>query len=145
MEPDSENFERVVRPAPAHDTSQLQPPVRSGATLVCYRLWARRSSTCCGALRRSSKLAGISTANERSGRMAIVAIQNWEPSDLPGWLTRDVYLKHVRPALARVAKSQICSALWVSAPYSSDFRAGKRHPHPRHWQALAELVDLTES
>jgi hypothetical protein len=33
------------------------------------------------------------------------AIQNWEPSDLPGWLTRDVYVNQVRPALASVAKS----------------------------------------
>ena len=70
------------------------------------------------------------------------AIQHWNPSDLPAWLTRDIYVKQIQPALASVAKSQIRSALGVSEPYSSDIRAGKRIPHPRHWQALAELVGV---
>lgn len=68
------------------------------------------------------------------------ATQNWKPADLPAWLTRDAYVKRVQPALAFVAKSQVRAALGVSEPYSSDIRSGKRVPHPRHWQALAELV-----
>jgi CRISPR-associated endonuclease Cas1 len=71
------------------------------------------------------------------------AIQKWKPADLPAWLTRDVYAKQVQPALARVAKSQVRSALGVSEPYSSDIRSGKRVPHPRHWQALATLVGVS--
>jgi CRISPR/Cas system-associated endonuclease Cas1 len=71
------------------------------------------------------------------------AIRNWNPSDLPGWLTRDVYMKQVQPVLANVAKSRVRSALGVSEPYSSDIRAGKRIPHPRHWQALAQLVGIS--
>ena len=70
------------------------------------------------------------------------AIQDWEPSDLPAWLTRDVYVKQIQPALASVAKSQIRSALGVSEPYSSDIRAGKRIPHPRHWETLAKLAGV---
>ena len=73
------------------------------------------------------------------------AIQNWKPSDLPAWLTCDVYVKRVQPALARVAKARICSALGVSEPYSSDIRAGKRIPHPRHWQILAQLVSVSDA
>jgi len=72
-------------------------------------------------------------------RMHKEAIQNWKPSDLPGWLTRDVYVKGILPALARIAKSRIRSALGASEPYSSDIQSGKRIPHKRHWQALAEL------
>jgi CRISPR-associated endonuclease Cas1 len=71
------------------------------------------------------------------------AIQNWKPSDLPAWLTRDVYVKRVQPALAGVAKSRIRSALGVSEPYSSDIRTGKRIPHPRHWKVLAELAGVS--
>jgi CRISPR-associated endonuclease Cas1 len=71
------------------------------------------------------------------------AIQTWKPSDLPAWLTRDVYVKQIQPALASVAKSRIRSALGVSEPYSSDIQAGKRIPHARHWQALAELVGVS--
>lgn len=72
-------------------------------------------------------------------------ISNWKPSDLPAWLTRDVYVKRVQPALASVTKSQIRSALGVSEPYASDIRAGKCIPHPRHWLALAELVGISRS
>jgi CRISPR-associated endonuclease Cas1 len=71
------------------------------------------------------------------------AIQNWKPGDLPAWLTRDVYVKQVQPALASVAKSQVRSALGVSEPYSSDIQSGKRVPHPRHWEALAKLVGVS--
>ena len=70
------------------------------------------------------------------------AIQDWEPSDLPNWLTRDVYVKRVQPVLASVAKSRIRSALGVSQPYSSAIQAGKCVPHPRHWQTLAELAGV---
>ena len=78
-------------------------------------------------------------------RMHKQAIQNWKPSDLPNWLTRDVYVERVQPELVHVAKSQIRSALGVSEPYSSAIQAGKRVPHPRHWQALAELIKLSHS
>jgi CRISPR-associated endonuclease Cas1 len=71
------------------------------------------------------------------------SIQNWKPSDLPAWLTRDVYVKQIQPALGRIAKSQIGAALGVSEPYSSDIQAGKRVPHPRHWQVLATLVGVS--
>ncbi len=71
------------------------------------------------------------------------AIQQWNPSDLPGWLTRDVYVKQVRPALAHVAKSRIRAVLGVSEPYASDIQSGKRVPHPRHWLALAQIVGVS--
>ena len=73
---------------------------------------------------------------------ATLAICNWKLSDLPKWLTPDVYLKQIQPALASVATSQISSSLGVSEPYASGIRKGRRCPHPRHWQALAELVGM---
>ena len=72
-------------------------------------------------------------------------IAKWKPSDLPAWLTRDVYIEQVQPALATVAKSRIRSALGVSEPYSSDIQTGKCVPHPRHWEALAGLVGITST
>ncbi len=71
------------------------------------------------------------------------AIQSWNPSDLPAWLTREAYVNRIQPALASVAKSQIRSILGVSEPYAADIRAGRRRPHPRHWQALAQLVGVS--
>jgi CRISPR-associated protein Cas1 len=76
-------------------------------------------------------------------RMHKQAIQNWKPSGLPGCLTRDVYVSQVQPALASVAKSRIRPALGVSEPYASGIQAGKRVPHPRHWEKLAELVGVS--
>jgi len=76
-------------------------------------------------------------------RMHKQAIQNWKPSDLPAWLTRDVYVKRVQPALADIAKSRIRAALGVSEPYSSAIQTGRRVPHPRHWRALARLVGVS--
>jgi hypothetical protein len=35
------------------------------------------------------------------------------------------------------------SALGISVAYAVAIRAGRRRPHPRHWQALAELVAVT--
>jgi CRISPR-associated endonuclease Cas1 len=72
------------------------------------------------------------------------AIQDWDPSALPAWLTRDIYEKRVVPALAPIPKSEIRKALGVSEPYSSDIRAGKCIPHRRHWQALARLVGVSQ-
>lgn len=53
-------------------------------------------------------------------RMHRQAMQNWNPSDLPTWLTRDVYMKQVQPALAHVAKS--------SAIQPNTFGAWQAHP-----------------
>ncbi len=91
------------------------------------------------AAQRPESLAKRSTTQ----RMHKQAIQNWKSSDLPTWLTRDVYIERVQPALASIAKSRIRSALGVSEPYASDIQAGKRVPHPRHWQALAKVVGVS--
>jgi hypothetical protein len=72
-----------------------------------------------------------------------LAICNWKLSDLPAWLTPDVYLKRIQPALASIATSRISSSLRVSEPYASDIRAGRRRPHPRHWQTLATLAGVS--
>jgi len=71
-----------------------------------------------------------------------LAIENWRPSDLPAWLTLDVYVKRIQPALATVATARIASTLGVSEPYASAIRLGRRRPHPRHWRGLAQLVGV---
>jgi CRISPR-associated endonuclease Cas1 len=105
---------------------------------------------CAVPLRQQNFAAGRETAQRpefRAKRSATQrthrkAIRDWKPSNLPAWLTRDVYLQRVVPALADVAKSQIRSALGVSEPYASFIQAGTHIPHPRHWLALAELVGV---
>lgn len=68
------------------------------------------------------------------------ALRTWRPSDLPGWLTEDVYENRVQPALHHFTVPAIASALSVSLPYATDIRKGRRRPHPRHWITLAAIT-----
>jgi CRISPR-associated endonuclease Cas1 len=71
-----------------------------------------------------------------------LARQSWSPSDHPTWLTEDFYATEIQPRLKGSTLSKIALALGVSIPYASDIRKGKRRPHPRHWEVLAELVGV---
>jgi len=42
--------------------------------------------------------------------------------------------RKIQPRLAEVTVPAISTALGVSGPYATDIRAGKRRPHPRHWE-----------
>jgi CRISPR-associated endonuclease Cas1 len=67
-------------------------------------------------------------------------LRAWKPSDNPAWLTEENYRVRVQPLLASVTVPAISRALYISEPYATDIRAGKRIPHPRHWNKLAVLA-----
>jgi CRISPR-associated endonuclease Cas1 len=69
----------------------------------------------------------------------------WRFSPKPAWLTEETYTEKIQPSLAGVTVSALSSTLGVSEPYAADIRAGRRRPHPRHWEALAELVGVSGS
>jgi hypothetical protein len=69
------------------------------------------------------------------------AQSSWIPSSEPVWLTAEVYSEKIQPLLAGVSSSAIASRIGVSRWYAGRIREGYR-PHPRHWQGLAELVDI---
>ena len=54
----------------------------------------------------------------------------------------NLYLEKVRRKLATVAISALSSSIGVSEPYAADIRAGRRRPHPRHWEALEKLAGV---
>jgi hypothetical protein len=66
----------------------------------------------------------------------------WRPSDLPDWLNEKTYCEKIQPRLATFTVPAISSALGISEPYATDIRKGKREPHPRHWETLAQLVGI---
>jgi CRISPR-associated endonuclease Cas1 len=69
------------------------------------------------------------------------ARNSWTPTDNPAWLTAKVYSEKVQPLLTKVPNSVIATRIGVSRWYAG--RIKLRHcPHPRHWQALAELVGM---
>jgi len=54
----------------------------------------------------------------------------------------DASSQHVFPSGANISTAAIRSNIGVSRWYASRIRQGHR-PHPRHWQALAELVKVS--
>jgi hypothetical protein len=78
-------------------------------------------------------------------RRQAAALKAWKPSDRPDWLTERIYREEVQSRLAGITVPAISAALGVSEPYATEIRAGRRVPHPRHWQTLAKLVGFALS
>jgi len=70
------------------------------------------------------------------------ARSSWRASNQPGWPTAEVYSEKIQPLLAGITNSGIASRIGVSRWYAGRIRQGHR-PHPRHWQALAQLVGIS--
>jgi hypothetical protein len=69
-----------------------------------------------------------------------VANSWWSPSSLPSWLNEECYVQKIQPQLKGIKVREIAQAMQVSNPYAALIRAGRRRPHPRHWQSLAQLA-----
>ncbi len=78
----------------------------------------------------------------RTASKQALARFNWDHSQLPSWLTREVLLHRVYPLLATISPSQVRSTLNVSHYYATRIRKGYI-PHPRHWKALADLAGIS--
>jgi hypothetical protein len=75
-------------------------------------------------------------------RANALAQHSWKESDQPAWLTPEVFARKIQPLLVNVPMSVIRSSVGVSKWYASKIRQGYR-PHPRHWQALAQLSGVS--
>jgi CRISPR-associated endonuclease Cas1 len=78
-----------------------------------------------------------------SRRRHAQACSGWDASSQPGWLTAKLYSEKLQPLLAQASASAIAKQIGVSRWYAGRIREGYR-PHPRHWQALAELVGVSK-
>jgi hypothetical protein len=77
-------------------------------------------------------------------RRNALAQHAWKPSEHPKWLTEKFYAERIQPLLASLSASVIARQISVSRWYAGRLREGYR-PHPRHWQALAGLVNISRS
>ena len=66
----------------------------------------------------------------------------WEKSR-QARISDEVYRREIQPRLAGVTIPTIMSALNVCASYAADIRRGRRRPHARHWQGLAQLAGVS--
>src|SRR4029077_1753323 len=87
----------------------------------------------------TEKAEALRTATMRRQEAAKRA---WRPSDLPEWLSEEVYRDKILPRLRTFTVSAIASVLEISKPYATDIRSGKRVPHRRHWQALGRIASV---
>ena len=69
------------------------------------------------------------------------ALRKWEKSGQPKF-SEAIYRNEIQPRLSGVTIPAIMSALNVCESYAADIRRGKRRPHARHWETLAQLVGL---
>jgi len=76
-----------------------------------------------------------------SRRRHAAACSAWNVSSQPAWLTSKAFSKKVQPLLADISTASIRSRIGVSRWYAGRIRQGYI-PHPRHWQALAQLAGL---
>jgi CRISPR-associated endonuclease Cas1 len=132
----------VVHPRPEHVCGNCAAKIPRGKK-ECLKCWKRKSVKEFNAGRRLAQSPEAIAKRADTMRKHRNKIREWKPSDLPAWLTRDVYVSQVQPALAKVVKSRICFALGVSEPYASYIQTGKCVPHPRHWHALAAIAGIS--
>jgi histidine ammonia-lyase len=92
------------------------------------------------ASRRPESKARLAATQRRQA----LAGWNWNPASPPAWLTEEVYSERIQPRLRGASLSAIAQ-VGVSIPYASAIRRGRRRPHARHWQALAELIGMGQA
>jgi hypothetical protein len=59
-------------------------------------------------------------------------------------IDRDDFLATVTPKLKEIPLRQIMQAAGVTKAAASDYRRGKRVPHPSYWAALTVLAGIDE-
>ncbi len=94
--------------------------------------------------RVASQAPGPKARRAETQRRHALAKKAWQPSSLPAWLNEETYTHKIQPLLAGIANPVIMSALGVSVTYAVAIRAGRRRPHPRHWEVLATLAGVSE-
>jgi hypothetical protein len=92
--------------------------------------------------RTAAQSAEAQASRAVTQRRNALAQNAWKKSDLPTWLDEKVYAEQIQPRLPEITSSALSSALGVSRQYAINIRAGRRRPHPRHWENLAQLVGV---
>jgi CRISPR-associated endonuclease Cas1 len=138
--------------------SPIPPPRRENLCHGCGKTIRQGRANCAecaigGAterLARAARLGRVAARNAESRakhsvsrRRHAQACSAWDASSQPGWLTAKLYSEKIQPLLAQASSSAIAKQIGVSRWYAGRIRQGYR-PHPRHWQALAEMTNAKQ-
>lgn len=96
---------------------------------------------------RATHTEGARVARSGANARQRAAQQAWDQGEDQagdGAMSRDWYLEQVAPLLSGVTLPAMARVTGASTSAASKWRACRAVPHPRHWQALAELVGVTE-
>ena len=137
----------ALPPPPREFLPELRRGNRSGPNLLRELLDAPNTVGLIKAAQHGELLAQSDQVQGRRAdtqRRHATAKAGWRPSDLPAWLNQEVYLREIQPGLKGITLSVLALTLRISIPYAVDIRSGRRTPHPRHWQGLAQLVGISQ-
>ena len=151
----TQRHKRVAKGTPANPQTKRAPrpqtlcrgcgkDIERGRTHCAQCAVSTATERLAGAARLGRCVAHAPEARSKQGntqRRHRQAQAAWSSSAQPDWLTERTYTETIQPQLARLATSTIASHLGVSRWYAGRIRRGYR-PHPRHWQALAELIKV---
>ncbi len=151
----TQNRKRCAQGGAAQSVT-TQPPHRENICRECGKT-IQRGNTRCGNCRietatgrmvdvaRVGRLTahGSQAQAKRSNtqRRNAISWHSWKASSQPAWLTDQLYSERIQPLLEQMSGTAIARAIGVTCAYGSRIRQGSR-PHPRHWQALAQLVGI---
>jgi CRISPR-associated endonuclease Cas1 len=132
----------------------VNPPKHPGICKVCGVACEKIYCAPCGAAhsrkefdkgRRAAQTPESRARRSATQKVQVRANRAWKPSQEFAWLDRKTYVSKIQPRLLSVATYALQSALGISEPYAAFIRSGSRIPHPRHWQALAQLVGVSQA
>jgi CRISPR-associated endonuclease Cas1 len=131
------------RPLRVCRTCGVSVPVRHRYCVLCA-VAVRTRELVKGALkgRLASHNSKAQANRAEKLRLHTAARRAWLASNQPTWLNEQSYREKIHPRLTGVTVRTLASALGISMPYASSIRSGKRSPHPRHWQTLAQLAGI---
>jgi CRISPR-associated endonuclease Cas1 len=138
----------VSAPVPQNSCRECGAPIkpRSQHCHVCANTMSGAKERFEDVLRKGRAVT-LGTAAQRlradSQHRHQVELRTWTQSDQPAWITEETYVERIQPLLPGVSGAAIARALGVCRAYAGDIQRGKRRPHPRHWEKLAELVGVS--
>jgi CRISPR-associated endonuclease Cas1 len=94
-------------------------------------------------MRKAAKTPEVRQKRSESAKRSRGQQLNWSPSELPAWLTDELYLTRIQPLLKDLPRKATADALGVTTAYIRGIISGKHVPHKRHWAKLAELVGVS--
>jgi CRISPR-associated endonuclease Cas1 len=113
---------------------------------LCMECWHGISRSNLIELAKVGRIAALNPESRKkhanTQRRHQAAKRAWLDSPRSSWPTEKSYAEEIQPRLSGIAISRLSAAMGVSESYAADIRTGRHRPHPRHWQALAQLVGV---